>query len=112
MNEAIAYFRTSSAANVDGDSEARQRAAVVSYGAAKYFLLRSELHVSAAVDATLAAASASALVLNLIFVRAGSIGSAGVPSRDVKLGVQARRTHLRSAAVPLPCRFDQAEWRG
>ena len=31
MNEAIAYFRTSSAANVDGDSEARQRAAVVSY---------------------------------------------------------------------------------
>lgn len=28
---AIAYFRTSSAANVDGDSEARQRAAVVSY---------------------------------------------------------------------------------
>ena len=65
MNEAIAYFRTSSAANVDGDSEARQRAAVVSYGAAKYFLLRSELHVSAAVRATLAAASASALVLNL-----------------------------------------------
>lgn len=28
---AIAYFRTSSAANVDGDSEARQRKAVVSY---------------------------------------------------------------------------------
>jgi DNA invertase Pin-like site-specific DNA recombinase len=31
MSEAIAYYRTSSAANVDGDSETRQRAAVTAY---------------------------------------------------------------------------------
>jgi DNA invertase Pin-like site-specific DNA recombinase len=46
-SRAFAYYRTSSAANVDGDSQARQRAAVEAYACAQSIEIAAEFYDAA-----------------------------------------------------------------